>query len=78
MVGETNNIGDHNEKQNLEAVLHICDLLDEMVPKAGSYHDQIDRPDHDRRYAINVSKISRELNRQLQEIFEADICKTLQ
>ena len=65
VIGETYNIGGHNEKQNLEVVHTICDLLDEMVPKAGSYRDQItyvaDRPGHDRRYAIDASKMSAEL-----------------
>jgi dTDP-4-dehydrorhamnose reductase len=72
VMGETYNIGGHNEKQNLEVVHTICDLLDEMVPKAGSYRDQItyvaDRPGHDRRYAIDASKMSR-ADWQPQETF---------
>ncbi len=82
VVGETYNIGGHNEKQNLEVVHTICDLLDEMVPKAGSYREQItyvtDRPGHDRRYAIDASKMSSELNWQPQETFESGIRKTVQ
>lgn len=81
-VGETYNIGGYNEKQNLEVVETICDLLDEMVPKASRYREQItyvaDRPGHDRRYAIDASKISRELNWQPQETFESGIRKTVQ
>ncbi|QOV62497.1 dTDP-glucose 4,6-dehydratase [Kosakonia pseudosacchari] len=82
VVGETYNIGGHNEKQNLEVVHTICDLLDEIVPKAGSYRDQItyvtDRPGHDRRYAIDADKISRELGWKPQETFESGIRKTVQ
>ncbi len=82
VVGETYNIGGHNEKQNLEVVHTVCDLLDEMVPKACSYRDQItyvaDRPGHDRRYAIDASKMSSELAWQPQETFESGIRKTVQ
>ncbi|CAJ1809044.1 dTDP-glucose 4,6-dehydratase [Aeromonas veronii] len=82
VVGETYNIGGHNEKQNLEVVYTICDLLDEMVPKAGSYREQItyvaDRPGHDRRYAIDASKMSAELDWQPEETFESGIRKTVQ
>ncbi|NCF05439.1 dTDP-glucose 4,6-dehydratase [Kosakonia sp. MH5] len=80
--GETYNIGGHNEKQNLDVVYTICDLLDEIVPKTGSYRDQItyvtDRPGHDRRYAIDAEKISRELGWKPQETFESGIRKTVQ
>jgi dTDP-glucose 4,6-dehydratase len=59
------NIGYHNEAQNLEVVQTICELLDEMVSKAGFYRNQImyvaDRPSHDHCYAINTSKMSTEL-----------------
>ena len=79
--GETYNIGGHNEKQNLDVVHTICDLLDEIVPKDSSYRDQItyvaDRPGHDRRYAIDADKISRELGWQPQETFESGIRKTI-
>lgn len=82
VVGETYNIGGHNEKQNLEVVHTICDLLDEMVPKADSYRKQIiyvtDRPGHDRRYAIDASKMSAELDWQPEETFESGIRKTVQ
>ncbi|EOT1170101.1 dTDP-glucose 4,6-dehydratase [Cronobacter dublinensis] len=81
-VGETYNIGGHNEKKNLDVVLTICDLLDEIKPKATSYREQItyvaDRPGHDRRYAIDADKISRELAWQPQETFESGIRKTVQ
>lgn len=94
-VGETYNIGGHNEKRNLEVVQTICDLLDELVPlppcplegekpgkKVKSYRDQItyvaDRPGHDRRYAIDASKINRELDWQPHETFESGIRKTVQ
>lgn len=80
-VGETYNIGGHNEKQNLEVVHTICDLLDDIVPKAGSYRDQItyvaDRPGHDRRYAIDAGKIGAELGWKPQETFESGIRKTV-
>ncbi|WP_434663142.1 dTDP-glucose 4,6-dehydratase [Aeromonas sp. NJAU223] len=82
VIGETYNIGGHNEKQNLVVVHCICDLLDEMVPTTGSYRDQItyvaDRPGHDRRYAIDASKMSTELDWQPQETFESGIRKTVQ
>lgn len=81
-IGETYNIGGHNEKQNLQVVETICDLLDEMVPKGESYRQQIsyvaDRPGHDRRYAIDADKIGRELGWQPQETFESGIRKTVQ
>ena len=81
-IGETYNIGGHNEKQNLDVVHTICDLLDEIVPKEGSYRDQItyvtDRPGHDRRYAIDAGKISDELGWKPLETFESGIRKTVQ
>ncbi|MCS2154927.1 dTDP-glucose 4,6-dehydratase [Scandinavium goeteborgense] len=80
--GETYNIGGHNEKKNLDVVHTICDLLDEIVPKEGSYRDQItyvtDRPGHDRRYAIDAEKISRELGWKPEETFESGIRKTVE
>lgn len=80
--GETYNIGGHNEKQNLDVVHTICDLLDEIVPKEGSYREQItyvsDRPGHDRRYAIDADKISRELGWKPEETFESGIRKTVE
>lgn len=81
-VGETYNIGGHNEKQNIEVVHSICDILQQLRPKQASYHEQItfvqDRPGHDRRYAIDASKIQRELGWQPEETFETGICKTVQ
>lgn len=81
-LGETYNIGGHNEKKNLDVVLTICDLLDELVPKNTSYREQItyvaDRPGHDRRYAIDASKISHDLNWKPQETFESGIRKTVE
>ena len=82
VVGETYNIGGHNEKANIEVVKLICDLLDELVPlDAGSYNAQInhvaDRPGHDRRYAINAGKIAAELGWIPEETFESGIRKTV-
>ncbi|NMD51987.1 dTDP-glucose 4,6-dehydratase [Shewanella sp. DNRA4] len=81
-VGETYNIGGHNEKQNLEVVQTICRILDSLVPKATSYAEQItyvtDRPGHDRRYAIDASKMTAELNWQPQETFETGLRKTIE
>ncbi|MBU9578544.1 dTDP-glucose 4,6-dehydratase [Ralstonia mannitolilytica] len=81
-VGETYNIGGRNEKTNLEVVQTICDLLDEMSPKAhGSYRDQItfvaDRPGHDLRYAIDATKMERELGWCPAETFESGLRKTV-
>lgn len=80
-IGETYNIGGYNEKKNLDVVLTICDLLDEIVPKDISYREQItyvkDRPGHDRRYAIDSTKIARELGWKPQETFESGIRKTV-
>lgn len=81
--GETYNIGGWNEKTNLEIVHTICELLDEMRPRADgiSYKSQIthvkDRPGHDRRYAIDARKIERELGWRPQETFETGIRKTV-
>jgi len=81
IVGETYNIGGHNEKKNIDVVQKICELLDKMVPKKETYKNQIsyvtDRPGHDRRYAIDASKISKELNWQPDETFETGIAKTI-
>ncbi|GGH91697.1 dTDP-glucose 4,6-dehydratase [Pseudomonas fluvialis] len=80
--GETYNIGGYNEKQNIEVVHSICDILQQLRPKASSYREQItfvqDRPGHDRRYAIDASKIQRELGWQPEETFETGIRKTVQ
>lgn len=82
-VGETYNIGGHNEKQNIEVVHTICSILDDVRPKKnGKYIDQItfvtDRPGHDWRYAIDASKIENELGWKPEETFETGIKKTVQ
>ena len=85
-VGETYNIGGHNEQQNLHVVESICDLLDELAPRrdrqqAGSYREQIsfvsDRPGHDLRYAIDASKLERELGWKPEETFASGLRKTV-
>jgi dTDP-glucose 4,6-dehydratase len=81
--GETYNIGGWNEKKNLDVVHILCDLLDQLQPKAsGSYRDQItyvtDRPGHDRRYAIDARKLERELSWKPAETFETGLAKTVQ
>ena len=81
-IGETYNIGGHNEKQNIEVVKSICSILDTLVPKDSPYSEQItyvaDRPGHDRRYAIDSSKMSAELNWTPVETFETGLRKTIQ
>ena len=81
-VGETYNIGGHNEKKNIDVVNTICNILDTLVPKDSAYSEQItyvqDRPGHDRRYAIDSSKIQRELNWEPEETFETGLRKTVQ
>jgi dTDP-glucose 4,6-dehydratase len=83
-VGETYNIGGWNEKPNLEVVHTICTLLDELSPRSDGklYKEQItfvtDRPGHDRRYAIDATKIHRELGWKPAESFETGIRKTIQ
>jgi dTDP-glucose 4,6-dehydratase len=77
-------VGGWNEKTNLEVVGEICGILDELHPRADgrSYREQIqfvkDRPGHDRRYAIDASKIQRELGWTPLETFEKGIRKTVQ
>ena len=86
VVGETYNIGGHNEKANIEVVKTICALLEELVPEkpagVARYEDLItfvqDRPGHDVRYAIDATKIGRELGWKPQETFESGIRKTVQ
>lgn len=81
-VGETYNIGGHNEKQNLEVVQTICCILDTLVPKDAPYGELItfvdDRPGHDRRYAIDSNKIQRELGWKPEETFETGLRKTIE
>ena len=81
-VGEVYNIGGWNEKANIDVVHTLCDILDTERPKqTGSYRDQItfvtDRPGHDARYAIDASKIERELGWKPAETFETGILKTV-
>jgi dTDP-glucose 4,6-dehydratase len=83
-AGEVYNVGGWNEKPNIDIVQTVCALLDELRPNAGgaSYSTQItsvkDRPGHDRRYAIDASKIERELGWKPAETFESGIRKTVQ
>ena len=83
-VGETYNIGGHNEKQNIEVVQTICKILDELRPQANGvpYASLInfvkDRPGHDLRYAIDASKIKKELGWEPEETFETGIHKTVE
>jgi dTDP-glucose 4,6-dehydratase len=83
-VGEIYNVGGWNEKPNIEIVHTVCALLDELRPKpdGSSYQTQIsyvqDRPGHDRRYAIDASKIERELGWKPSETFDTGIRKTVQ
>jgi dTDP-glucose 4,6-dehydratase len=85
-IGETYNIGGHNEKQNIEVVNKICSLLDELHPAKSfaisSYKELItfvqDRPGHDIRYAIDAGKIKRELGWIPEETFESGIRKTVE
>lgn len=81
-IGETYNIGGHNEKQNIEVVKAICELLNELVPQSLNYKEQItfvqDRPGHDVRYAIDASKIERELGWKPVETFETGLRKTVE
>ncbi|OIU87276.1 dTDP-glucose 4,6-dehydratase [Acinetobacter sp. AR2-3] len=84
VVGETYNIGGHNEKQNIEVVKTICKILDELKPQANgqAYESLItfvkDRPGHDLRYAIDATKIQNELGWTPAETFETGIRKTVQ
>lgn len=83
-VGETYNIGGHNEKQNIEVVKTICNILDELKPqsKQQSYETLItfvkDRPGHDLRYAIDARKIAQDLGWKPEETFETGIRKTVE
>lgn len=86
-IGQTYNIGGHNEKQNIEVVHSICDLLAELAPASLPNHDAgfrslityvTDRPGHDLRYAIDASKIQRELGWTPEESFETGLRKTVQ
>lgn len=87
-VGETYNIGGHNEKQNIDVVKAICELMDELAPMhergypLNTKHSSLithvtDRPGHDLRYAIDASKIERELGWKPEETFESGLRKTV-
>lgn len=82
-IGETYNIGGHNEKTNLDVVKTICALLDELVPNSNYIpHESLitfvaDRPGHDVRYAIDASKIEKELGWVPEETFESGLRKTI-
>ena len=81
-VGETYNIGGHNEKQNIDVVNTICDILQQLRPLDAQYRDLIthvkDRPGHDQRYAIDASKIERELGWVPEETFDSGLRKTVE
>jgi len=80
--GEKYNVGGNNERTNLQVVETICDVLDKLVPQENSYRDLItfvtDRPGHDRRYAIDSSKLQNELNWKPKHTFETGIRDTVQ
>jgi len=83
-LGETYNIGGHNEQKNLDVVYMICDILDELLPNSPyKPHKQLitfvtDRPGHDQRYAIDADKIQQELGWSPQETFASGLRKTVQ
>ena len=83
-VGQTYNIGGHNEKQNIEVVKTICNIWDELKPQAnGQKYESLikfveDRPGHDLRYVIDAAKIEKELGWTPQETFETGIRKTVE
>ena len=81
-LGETYNIGGWNEKTNLEVVQTICAILDELRPQNAPHAKLItyvkDRPGHDQRYAIDASKIERELGWKPQETFDTGLRKTVE
>jgi len=85
-VGETYNIGGHNEKKNIQVVEVICELLEELAPQkplgVSLYRDLIefvtDRPGHDTRYAVDASKMHSELGWTPEESFETGIRKTVE
>ena len=82
VIGESYNIGGWNERQNIEVVERICDLLDTMAPSPTGLHRRLitfvaDRPGHDVRYAIDATKIERELGWKPRETFETGLEKTV-
>jgi len=80
--GETYNVGGAAERKNIEVVDTLCNILDELHPQSGPHHRLItyvtDRPGHDRRYAINFTKLESELGWRPQENFETGLRKTVQ
>ena len=84
IVGETYNIGGHNEKQNIDVVKTICQILDDLKPQSnGQKYETLitfvkDRPGHDLRYAIDAKKIEKALGWKPQETFETGIRKTVE
>ena len=81
-VGETYNIGGRQERKNIDVVRAICRLLDELAPSGQASHEALitfvpDRPGHDRRYAIDSSKIESELGWRPTETFESGLAKTV-
>lgn len=81
-AGETYNVGGNSERANIDVVQTICDLVDEMRPQAGTTRRNLityvaDRPGHDRRYAIDATKLSRELGWKPAEDFESGLRKTV-
>ncbi|MFT6221659.1 MAG: dTDP-glucose 4,6-dehydratase [Candidatus Endobugula sp.] len=86
VIGETYNIGGHNERKNIEVVHTVCNILDELKPEkpsdVGCYRELVtfvsDRPGHDVRYAIDASKIQRELGWEPDESFESGMRKTVE
>jgi dTDP-glucose 4,6-dehydratase len=82
-VGETYNVGGENEKTNIEIVRGICALLDEFRPDPAGARERLitfvkDRPGHDRRYAIDATKLATELGWRPKETFETGLRKTVQ
>ena len=81
-AGQTYNIGGEQEMSNLEVVRLVCGILDELAPASKSYANLItfvkDRPGHDRRYAMNIAKIKRELGWWPRETFATGLRKTIQ
>ena len=83
VVGETYNIGGHNEKANIEVVKGICAILDELRPDPAGPHERLiayvtDRPGHDARYAIDAGKIGRDLGWTPKETFESGLRRTIE
>ncbi|MFG1342077.1 dTDP-glucose 4,6-dehydratase [Xanthobacter autotrophicus] len=80
-LGEKYNVGGRNERRNIDVVRRICDLMDDLAPKATSHHDLItfvtDRPGHDARYAIDATKLEIELGWKARETFDTGIANTV-